>query len=486
MILPIIFVALLAGIVGGSYLTNPFNRFTIVRRPFVVATALGTLQAINENHKLRVRQAYPWKVFVILKNFVHILSSRYVKSPRSSAKTVDGIIAGIHAHRFDPAKLLLISGDHFSSLFVRNLGVFYYPMLDTRIESTDRDWHNRQTVYIQTLAYALGVYKQYPIPTTTVTSTGAYRATCTNIYAYPPDTVYSLLHALAALNGKESAAPARYGTPHHTLDTVPATKLLLDEYTDTLRALYEHYRATVFDPSTGLIRRGLHLSGAKDITRRDCSFYDNVVFWKTTALAMDQGLIPADKAFLATLKKRILKTFWLEEPGHFLEDLSEEGVARGYYSSEWLIVLITGFLDPADKNEQPYFARSVAYIQKQGIDQPFPLKYHHDTRSHRQFFAVRIAVASYGGDAIWSFWGMEYIKTLLLLHTYTGDRAYLRTADQHINSYEQNMLRYGGFPEVYDPQGNLLQTPLYRSIRQTGWVIGFEQVRAMRQAMRSK
>lgn len=45
------------------------------------------------------------------------------------------------------------------------------------------------------------------------------------------------------------------------------------------------------------------------------------------------------------------------------------------------------------------------------------------------------------------------------------------------------MLRYGGFPEVYDPNGNLLQTAFYKSILQTGWVIGFEQARAMHKAI---
>lgn len=75
---------------------------------------------------------------------------------------------------------------------------------------------------------------------------------------------------------------------------------------------------------------------------------------------------------------------------------------------------------------------------------------------------------------------MEYIKVLLLLYQNTHAKTYLKTADKHIRSYEKAMLANGGFPEVYDNQGRLLQTLLYRSIRQTGWVIGFEQVQALR------
>ncbi len=141
-------------------------------------------------------------------------------------------------------------------------------------------------------------------------------------------------------------------------------------------------------------------------------------------------------------------------------------------------------MDPAKTSEQSYFTRSIEYIRKTGIDRPFPIKYQAETRAHRQFFAVRVAVASYGGDAIWSFWGMEYIKTLLLLYEHTDQKEYLVLADEHIASYKQAMLDNGGFPEAYDKDGKLLQTPLYRSIRQTGWVIGFEQVLAMRVAIR--
>jgi hypothetical protein len=75
---------------------------------------------------------------------------------------------------------------------------------------------------------------------------------------------------------------------------------------------------------------------------------------------------------------------------------------------------------------------------------------------------------------------MEYIKVLLLLYRATNDAAYLDKADYHITKYETAMLRDGGFPEVFDRNGSLLETLLYRSIRQTGWVIGFEQVLAMR------
>jgi hypothetical protein len=472
-------VFLACAVMLAAYLTNPFNKITIIRKPFRVRDLQKGI-VIDRTDRMTVRRHALWRWFAVMKCGLHILHTRYIRSPRSRAKTVQGIIDDIHKRRFRPNKLLLISGDHFSALFVRNLGVFYYPTLDARIPD---DWQNRQVVYLQTVAYALAVFAKSPIPATTIVSTRPYSATCVNFYAYPSDTVYGVLYALSTLSGIESAIPSEYGQPLHRLETSQLAKDLCQKFATTLQKLYAHYRQTAYDEQMGLISTAIHLSGAKDITRRQSSFYDNVIFWKTTQLAMKLGLITDDIAFLSVLKKRIIKTFWLEEKGYFLEDLSEEGKANTYYSSDWLIVLATGFLDITDSKERPYYERSVAYIRQHKIDLPFPLKYQADTRAHRQFLAVRLAVASYGGDAIWSFWGMEYIKVLLLLYISTGDKSYLRQADKHIASYETAMLENGGFPETYDPDGTLLQTPFYRSIRQTGWVIGFEQVQAMRKSI---
>lgn len=483
MLIIILLILFLVLLFIAAYLTNPFNRFSIIRLSFIATINQKTITTINQNHKLIVRQTPWYKTFALLKNGVHILSSRYVRSPRSSGTSVHSIITDIKMLRFNPDKLLLTSGDHFSALFVRNLGVFYYPTLDRSLKNTVEEWHNRELVYIQTLAYALGVFSKHHELTTTIVPTGRHGATCINFYAYPSDSLYGMLFALAALLGHESAQPERYHRDNYPLDSIDAARLLLDEYHYSLARHYTQYRHKIFDETTGLVSVSIHLSGAKDITRRQSAFYDNVIFWKTTQLAQTLGLIKKDQAFLARLKKQILKTFWLPRDGYFLEDLSPEGKQQKYYSSDWLIVLATGFLKPSAKSEHTYFERSIAYIQKEKIDQPFALKYQQDTRAHRQFLAVRLAVASYGGDAIWSFWGMEYIKSLLLLYKYTGRKEYCETADFHIKKYKQKMLEYGGFPEVYDPHGNLLQTPLYRSIRQTGWVVGFEQVLALRKSI---
>jgi hypothetical protein len=466
-----------------TYLTNPFARFSVIRLPYRAKLQAKVLEAVNNNQKLVIRQNIFWRLFAYYQCGIYIITTRYLNSPRSSGKTVDEIITDIHRLRYDPDKLLLISGDHFNGLFVRNLGVFYYPMLDRSIPGTKQDWRDREAVYLQTVAFALGVFAKQPKLTTTIVSMGPYAATCINFYAYPSDSLFGILYALAALCGDETAQPYAYQKPTQHLDTKQAAATLIKTYDETLKALYTSYRAHVYDDDSSLIKRTVHLSGAKDITRRYSAFYDNVIFWKTSQLAMKLGIIPCDQVFLDQLKQTILTTFWNNEEGYFLEDLSHEGLRDKLYSSDWLIVLSTGFLDITDSKERDYYIRSVAYIQAQKIDRPFAIKYQNDTRAHRQFFVVRMAVASYGGDAIWSFWGMEYIKTLTLLASQTGDMQYATAAKYHLDAYEAAMLRDGGFPETYDPDGNLLKTPFYQSIRQTGWVIGFEQARAMYQAL---
>lgn len=469
-----------------TYLTNPFVRLTIVRLPYRARLHSVTREIIDRMHKIKVYKNPFMKFFAWYQCGLYILSTRYLHQNASTANTVSGIISDIHALRFNPKKLLLISGDHFSGLFVRNIGIFFYPSLDGNIYTTDKEWRRSQETYLQTVAYALGVFAKAPELKTTLVATGRYAVTGINFYSYPSDSLHGILYGLAVLTGKVKAGAELYKPAIRTLDTAGAATVLLHEYASVMKALYAQYRERVFDTQTGLISTRIHLSGAKDITKRRSAFYDNVIFWRTTQLAMQLGIISPDYDFLRRLKARILRKFWFKEGGYFLEDLSSESRSSAYYSSDWLIVLSTGFLDIQKPHERTYYETSMAYIASAGIARPFAIKYQADTRAHRQFLAVRLAVASYGGDSIWSFWGMEYIKTALLLYRETNERHYREEAEYHIAAYKKNMLRFKGFPEVYDSKGNMLTTPFYKSIRMTGWVVGFEQVMQMHRTVTTK
>lgn len=469
--------------------TDPFSLFSIIRLPYKARFKNDKLAVLDKTNKLKLRQNMLWRWFAVIKCGVHIMYTRYISSPRADSKTVQGIINDIHWLRFNPKKLLLISGDHFSALFVRNLGVFYYPMLDNNFAIDEKDWQHRQIVYLQTLAYSIEVFSKQDELTTTIVSTGSYHATCVNFYAYPSDTLFGMFYAAAILSGKESATPYDYSqAAKYELKTQNATKNLIKKNKDILKIHYKNYRQTIFDEDKMLVKDDVHLSGAKDITKRNCAFYDNVVFWRTTQLAMSLGIISNDQKFLESIKANIIKSFWYEKEGYFLEDLSERGLKEKLYSSDWLIILSTKFLDPKNPKDKKYYQKSIDYVMKEKIDQPFAIKYQNQRRANRQFWFVRLAVASYGGSSIWSFWGMEYIKTLMILakteKSKTKKSIYIKAADYHIERYKEAMLRDGGFAEVFDQKGNMLTTRMYKSIRQTGWVVGFEQVLEIRKQLK--
>lgn len=468
-----------------AIVTNPFGRFTNVEAPYKARFKDNRIVVDDQSSELRVCKNALCQGSGFVKSGLYMINSRYISSPRSDSKTVEGIAQDIHELRFDPKNPYIISGDHFTPFYNRSLGIFYYPTLDASIKTSENDWRNRELSYLQTLGFALSFYDKADELSTTIVPMGKTKFAPINVYSYPSDTMYSHLYAMAVLSGTEKAYAPIESTAVYDLQTQASSKELFKKYRPSLERHLKEYRSKVYDTKTGMIRSDIHLSGTKDITRRQNAFYDNVVYWRTMQLADKLGLIKLDDKFLHDYKQRILKQFWLADKGYFLEDQSKESIQNKFYSSDWLIALSTGFLDPADENEQQYYIRAIDYIQKNGIAEPFGLKYQNDRRGNRQFAPLRIfGTSSYGGDSIWSFWGLEYMKALLALYEKTGNQAYLTEADRNIAAYKQRMVTYGGFPELYDTQGKLYETAVYRSVRQTGWVIGFEQVLTARKLVK--
>lgn len=466
-----------------SYLTNPFVRFSIVLDPHnEVVLDDGQFQ-IDRNSDLILKTDPFFGSLAALKASWHIFSSKFVGGPKAPATTVDEIIAAIHDRRFDPDIPFIISGDHFSVLYPRSLGIFYHTALDPRTALDQEDWQNRQFVYLKTVAYALEVYDQTDRLSTTIVPVGPRSVVLVNIYAMPSDTLYSLLFGLERLLDTEYL---EYTYPFETeagqtysLNTQTAGQKLLDQHRESLVGHYERFLRQTVDPATGLVKEDILLSGTKDMAKRQSAFYDNVMVWKTMQLAQKLGLVAENELALADLKQRIIDTFWLEEEGYFLEDLSSTSKENNYYSSDWLIAFQTGFLDPNNETDRQYLMRSAEYIQRNALDQPFGIQYSADYRPKQLYPLVRLSAPAYGSTAIWSNWGMEYTKMLIRLYQETGQRRYFEQAQDQVEAYTYNIKRYRGYPEVYDAQGDFFRQLFYKSIRQTGWVVTYEQARAM-------
>jgi len=451
------------------HFTNPYAHFSIVQQPYKTAVENGEV-TVQKQFDLQALDGSIARGLGYYKSGFLIVQNAYFGSYKAPSTTADGIIRDIHQLRFDPSKPYLISGDQFSVLYPRNLGVFYNSLLDPRTAHSQVDWENKQRIYLQSALYALDAFSAAGDLTTTIVPVAPRAVALTQVHpgSVPSDTLYGMFYALAALQDS-----SHYGsdTPYK-LQTVAATKRIVTERQADLRKLLDIYLTQVRDPQTGLVHAGLDLASARDGVVRDRAFYDNVVLWKTLSLARDLGISDIAEQDLIAMRTKLIQLYWDDHEGHFRDDLSAKP-AHTNYSSDWLLALPTGFLNPNDPADQPYLTRSVAFIRQQGIDKPFPIKYKASGQAVEAPWAVKTFVPNYGGDAIWSYWGAQYITLLAQLSPL--DTSYLADARHYRDIYRQKIEQYRGFPETFDAEGNFLQNFVYKSIRQTGWVVQFEQ-----------
>lgn len=484
-------VALLLVVVVGlfSYFTNPFVKFSVVIDPYTEISYHDAAFDLTSNSALIVQDDAFFRSLAQVKSFWHIFSSYFAGGQKAKRTSVDQIIREIHELRFQPDQPFLISGDHFSVFYPRSLGIFYHSILDPRTALDETDWNHRQHLYLKSTAYALQVYAQSDRLSTTIVPVGPRSVALMNIYAPPSDTLYSLLYALKVMQDSSELTERYRFVPLPdaqvteaavmSLQTASAAAQLTRDHLPDLQRHYQQYLSDVVDPATGLVRTDMYLSSTKDIVKRHSSFYDNIVLWRTKQLAMELGIIDPNLAELAALKQKILTQFWLEPEGYFLEQLEPTAMQRKDYSSDWIFAYMSGFLNPQIPEERRLLTRSVSYIQRNALDQPFGLQYSADRRDDQLYGIVRYTAPAYGSTTIWSNWGMEYIKLLADLAFETADPVYLEQADRQLAAYTFNIKRYRGYPEVYDANGDFFRTPFYKSIRRTGWVVSYEQARDM-------
>lgn len=447
--------------------------------PFGTSVEGGQI-VLHESNEIIVFNRRIFTGLAEIKSGWHIVLSRFVGGPKTKESDLGEIISEIHKLRFDPKEPFLISGDHFSVFYPRSLGIFYHSLLDSRTALSDEDWENRQRIYLQSTAFALEVFGEAKETSTTIVPIAPKTVSLINVHNEPSDTLYSLLYALKVMiYDHEISDLYTYRGQKKDLMTRKVASELLEHNKDNLALLIDNFIKKNVDTDTGLIKKNVILSSTKDTTIRSSAFYDNVIYWKTLKLAGDLGIRVVHREDLDNLKKKIIENFWYERGGYFLEDLSDESREGKYYSSDWLITYMTGFLSVSDVSERTYYSRSLEYISGIGLNRPMALPYQSEPRRWRQHPIVRFSANDYGSLAIWSNWGMEYTKLLIAMYRSTGKMSYLDEAKYQIGEYEKRMLLYRGYPEVYDKKGKFFSKILYKSVRRTGWVVSYEQAKAM-------
>jgi hypothetical protein len=252
---------------------------------------------------------------------------------------------------------------------------------------------------------------------------------------------------------------------------------LIKQYKDSLKDLLETYMREILDDKTKLIKKKLLMASARDGIKRQSSFYDNVIAWATIRHAKKLGLSTISQAELQQWKTRILQAFWNDSAGIFLDDLSAFAKKEKLFSADSFIVISTGFFDPANNEDMYRLKHMIRYVKKHKLDKPFPLHYSLIDQPNNLYRPVKHFAPNYMGTSIWSHWGMEYIKALLIVAK--ADPSLLIDAQKYMAAYKANIEHYGGYPEGYNVDGKILHTRLYRSVLHNGWVINYEQTKML-------
>ncbi len=466
--------AFLAALFGVFHLTNPYAQGSIVEQPYITPVVDGRI-TVEKQFELNAYDGWLAHNIGYIKSGFLIVQNAWFGSTPAAGQTAEEIVASIHDLRFDPSKPYLISGDQFSVLYTRNLGVFYNALLDPETAHDQEDWVSRQRIYLQSALYALDAFSDADNLATTIVPVSPRSVVLTQVHpgSLPSDSLYGMLYALQALQDE-----AAYSNGQYRLMTADASRQIVAERQRDLQRLVAIYRGQVQDPETGMVKRGIKLASARDGVSRDSSFYDNVVLWKTLSLARELGVVGSaqgiDIDMLGDLRQRIINQYWNQTEGHFADDASNDG-----YSSDWLLAVPTGFLSPTRSEDRLYLAGSVDYVRRNRIDQPLPIAYTKQDQTADEPWAVRTFVSSYGRDAIWSYWGAQYLTLLGQLYEQNPilpiSQAYRVEAERHITTYREKIVENRGFPETFDNKGEFLRTPVYKSIRKTGWVVEFER-----------
>lgn len=463
----LIFLGFLLGFHVWLHYSNPYAQHSFFKNPYSTNIKDGLVEYKKE-HNHHFHSSEPANLAGYYKSGYLIAENSLFGANPIKSSDENKIIAGIHAQRFDPSKPYLISGDQFSVLYPRNLGIFYNQILDPNTALSQDDWQNRQQIYLQSVLYAVDGLSSSPDPRTTIVPISPKSSVLTQVHpgGIGSDSVFGVLYAIDKLNTPNQSEK-------YQIQTEQSAQKLLGEKKQELKFITERYVSTVQDPQTKLVKKDLHLSGARDGVIRKSSFYDNVVLWKTLQLAKKYNLYGIQDEDIDQLKNQIKNTYWNEQEGFYNNDAEDKS-----FSSDWLVGYHAGFFNLDDEDDLYRTKRTISYVRANNLAEPLPIKYQKDSEVSAPFFVDKF-VPNYGSTAIWSYWGSEYITLLANAYRVTGDKSYLDEASRHLDTYEQKIIQYGGFPETFNEKGEILQSGIYKSILITGWVVQYEHARQL-------
>lgn len=210
-----------------------------------------------------------------------------------------------------------------------------------------------------------------------------------------------------------------------------------------LQTRLRHYTKKFLDKKTGILRQ-VRYAEMRDAVNYNRSAYSIALIGRMAACAkkldLDAFIFPA-----SFYHDTLVDLYW--NGSFFKADLEND-----VYSSE--CALIPFYLDVVD--DQSMAEKTFAYIRKQQLNKPYPLKYgEHANRFHYRVGMGPKIMPNYTGTTIWTWHATFYLH---LLKRYRQPN-YAEEYQQFAKLIE----RHGSYPELVNPDGSWYNAPLYKA-----------------------
>lgn len=298
--------------------------------------------------------------------------------------------------------LFCASAGHFNVFYMRDFGMCVEALL--KLGYKKEVW--------KTLQFALTVYSREKKLTTTITA--GHKPV--DYFAPAPDTLPFLIHSLKLAKAKD----------------------LVEIYKPFIEKEIDNYYNKFIEPKSGLIHARF-FSSIKDQAKRRTSCYDICM----------AGMLSKDLDELKLANP--LKQYNYEE-------LLKNNFWNGKYFED---ALFDNFIS-GDANVFPYWCgiikdkkmlkSSIAAIQKNNLDEPFPLKYTSEKKARFLLWSY-ILSPNYEGTTIWTHLGLCYLDVL--------SKADKKLMKKYLSQYEKHIEKHKTFLEVFNQDGSVYETPFY-------------------------
>lgn len=305
-----------------------------------------------------------------------------------------------------------VSTGHFSLFYMRDFGMC--------VASLVKLGYKREVE--KTLQFALCVYSRENRVTTTITKEGK----AFDVFSYAPDSLAFLLYSLRVSKNKE----------------------LVEIYRPFLEEQIQFFYDTVFDIETGLVTIKRNFSSIKDHAKRKSTCYDNCCL---AVVAREADMLGLKNSFDYTqIKDKLQKIFWVGD--YFKEALDSALVSGDANVFPYWFCIFT---------DKKMIAKSIAAIQKEKLDQPFPLKYTASIPTNF-FFPLTLVASNYEGNSIWMHLGLCYLDVVASVDK--------KLARRYLAQYKEKIVSHKNFLELFSTNGSVYKTLFYHSDEGMVWV----------------